>query len=802
MKFFLTILTIVTLVQHSFAQIPDVTYAGPTDIANSLAGPGVTVFNATYSGDSRQIALFSDGLDKIGFPTGALLTTGDAKFAETFNTSNSGDADQINSTNSDPDLAQIMAGATPRDAIVVEFDFITNGSLVEFEYVFASDEYAEEVCSPFNDAFGFFISGPGISGTFTNMAKNVALIPGTNTPVSINTVNGGQIGGFGSPGGCGGPGDPGLNNTAYYIDNLFNNPVGNPLNEGNAQLAYDGHTVVMTASCPVICGEVYHIKLVIGNANDHFKDSGVFLKEGSMRSDFELGPLTASPIPVCEGDPLTLTVAGDPSYTYTWSTGQTGVGLTSITVPAVFGQDTYSVTATNVDGCELTSSVNVITHSASNNPPFVNGIGGTGEYNAYVQAGDQICFNIPSFDDPGESVSISWDGSISGASFTGNGAFQESGTFCWTPGNADIGWHSFEVTVTDGNVCGNASATYTFYVKVVCDFCPICIDYNNRTPGSNPLPAVTEAGQCITAGLSATVETGTASVEFIAPQITLGTHFTGGPGFSAIADNESCIESCDACCENWSGFTLDLPIANVFTPNGDGVNDFWYIADTDNPFCAFNATGFDLVIKTPSGSNIYVLSDQATSCCPYRAPSSTNPIPHSSIFWDGIANTGIFAGQPAPDGVYFYVLKLYSCGNEADFASFFHIVGSNGMMIQNQGTEIAQVESSKYYAGTTDAVSGTGEHILMGVDKQVMFSDQYTSIVIYPNPNNGLFTVELSDLDDEASVEIHSLTGQLIHQQEIINKQTELRLEDPAPGVYLVKVKIGSRVETQRIVIQ
>ena len=102
-------------------------------------------------------------------------------------------------TGSDPDLLAITSpGNDIQDISILEFDFVPTGDSLKFNYVFGSEEYPSFNCSAtFNDVFGFFLSGPGISGPYTNNAANIALVPGTSLPVSIANIHG--------PGGSCGP---------------------------------------------------------------------------------------------------------------------------------------------------------------------------------------------------------------------------------------------------------------------------------------------------------------------------------------------------------------------------------------------------------------------------------------------------------------------------------------------------------------------------------------------------------------------------------------------------------------------
>lgn len=255
-------------------------------VQNVLVGAGVQVSNITSGGDPAQIGRFVGGNTvNLGIGNGVVMTTGNVPGQsdplDEFNfigspadlaTIGTAFDNTINLTN-DPDLNAIIAGlganAVTNNIAVLEFDFVPQGDSVAFNYVFASEEYDGFVCSQFFDVFGFFISGPGITGPYTGNSQNIATVPGTNPalPVSMNTINDGiSDGGIYCP-----PG--GLNNQAFFVDNSTSQNFG----------AY-GFTSVLTASAIVQCNETYHIKLIIANGVDNGYDSWVFLEAESFSS--------------------------------------------------------------------------------------------------------------------------------------------------------------------------------------------------------------------------------------------------------------------------------------------------------------------------------------------------------------------------------------------------------------------------------------------------------------------------------------------------------------------------------------
>lgn len=73
---------------------------------------------------------------------------------------------------------------------------------------------------------------------------------------------------------------------------------------------------------------------------------------------------------------------------------------------------------------------------------------------------------------------------------------------------------------------------------------------------------------------------------------------------------------------------------------------------------------------------------------------------------------------------------------------------------------------------------------------------------VYPNPNNGQFTVQLTNPNKNSVLEVCNLLGEKVYSQQIISSQTQLNLNVNA-GIYFVNVTdIDGGRSTQKIVIQ
>lgn len=228
-------------------------------VGNNLQISNISI-NCNTSMPTPSIANYNAGLTNIGLTQGIILTSGSAYGA--IGPDNSSGAGICVGTLGDALLDNISSAGT-YDACTIEFDIVPNCDTLRVKYMFGSEEYPEFVDS-YNDIFAFFITGPGFAPN-----TNIALIPGTNNPVSIYNVNNGT----GNVGPC--------VNCAYYVDNT-----------GGVDIQYDGHTTILQAKVGITLGASYHLKIAIADAGDCSLDSGVFLEaDGITCNTPPWGPL-------------------------------------------------------------------------------------------------------------------------------------------------------------------------------------------------------------------------------------------------------------------------------------------------------------------------------------------------------------------------------------------------------------------------------------------------------------------------------------------------------------------------------
>ncbi|MDV6170359.1 choice-of-anchor L domain-containing protein [Flavobacterium sp. DG1-102-2] len=324
-------------------------------IANVTSSTG-TNFGAPHNG----IAYFNKNGSEFPFNDGIILSTGKASNA-------TGPKTAIQSVTyaqttppysilwpGDQDLFDyITATGTSQglenfyNASSLEFDFMTYGNELSFNFLFASEDYGLFQCQ-WGDAFAFFLTDE--NGNTTNLA----VVPGTDSPVSVTSIRDKKYN-YDTTGNC-----DSSNPTSF--DKLYDGYKGVSRYASSANFL--GHTIPLQAQATVVPGAVYHIKMVIAEKNDGNYDSAIFLDGDSFDvGHINLGDdmLVSDNTAQCSGTNKVLDTGLSTNYfSFIWTKdGAVINGATSSSYTVTENGD-YNVTATVLtSGCQTSDSIRI-----------------------------------------------------------------------------------------------------------------------------------------------------------------------------------------------------------------------------------------------------------------------------------------------------------------------------------------------------------------------------------------------------------------------------------------------------------
>ncbi|MCP1995111.1 choice-of-anchor J domain-containing protein [Flavobacterium sp. HSC-61S13] len=301
-----------------------------------------------YPGEPNGIGYFDGNKSRFGFEDGIILATNGV---ETSMGPSKRSPSQSNGTNKwlgDNDIRDLILSVGGDDganfnASVIEFDFIPITDTIKFDFIFASNEYGGFQCT-FSDAFGFFLTD-----LETDETVNLAVVPGTDTPVSVTTIRDFKYNNVCSS----------VNET--YFDKYYGD-IGELHRENETN--YLGRTVPLTAMSAVKPGKKYHIKLAIADNKDSSFNSAVFLAGGS----FDLGRinlgndlLVENGTALCSGESRFIK-SGVPTdgVVIKWYKDEVLIAGADKPDLEVLETGIYKITVKYLDlGCETTGSVKV-----------------------------------------------------------------------------------------------------------------------------------------------------------------------------------------------------------------------------------------------------------------------------------------------------------------------------------------------------------------------------------------------------------------------------------------------------------
>ncbi|MEQ1733815.1 MAG: choice-of-anchor L domain-containing protein [Bacteroidia bacterium] len=619
---------------NAHAQLAVTNNSNATQLAQSLSGQGVIIANPTLTCGTASSGTFTATATNLGIGAGIVLSTGAPDDAIN---NNEGTGSGVNTA--DADITSITTGVQ-KDVCRLEFDVTPNCNKIDVSYVFASSEYPNYVGSTYNDAFGFFISGPGIVGT-----KNMALIPSTTTPVSINNVNSGS-------------------NSTYFVDNPtpFNPPFNFPPAPDNRTIKYyGGFTTPLQASSTVQACSTYHVKIVIADIGDDALNSAIFLSNNAVNCNPVAAVTASNDTAICPGASTPLSATGTAGNVYTWSpaTGlNTTTGANVIASPTVTTKYYVSTPVTLCGGVISTviDSVTVTMKNGSLIPAVITNV-------------PPVCAT---------SLAFSMVANVGGGVWSGTG-ISNATTGIFNPATAGVGTHIITYVIT--GACGNTQDTALVTVgnappaPIISAVTPICLPsatitltadvaggtwsglgITNTTTG-NFDPAIAGAGTdtitySITAACGVIKDTVVITINNVTPT----------PVITAVAPiclpNATISLTADVVGGTWSGTGVTNATTGVFDPNvaGAGIHTVTYAltgvcGNTQDTVLINVANNVTPVITAPWG----MCSQDATI-------NLTADVAGGVWTGVGITNTNIGTFNPTTAGVGIHIITYTLAG--------------------------------------------------------------------------------------------------------------------------------------------
>ncbi len=138
------------------------------------------------------------------------------------------------------------------------------------------------------------------------------------------------------------------------------------------------------------------------------------------------------------------------------------------------------------------------------------------------------------------------------------------------------------------------------------------------------------------------------------------------------------------------------------------------------------------------------------------------------------------------DGIGFW----YSAQTEGETTGSFRVRKVGGNTLETFPTDFGRYHRYDFSVG-----------FAVGIDEKSLDHD----ISVFPNPNNGIFKIELSGLvKDKATMEIYDMMGRSVHKEEMkadeYFAESEVNLQGIQNGTYIVKIITNDRVYVKEFV--
>jgi uncharacterized repeat protein (TIGR03803 family) len=438
----------------------------------------------------------------------------------------------------------------------------------------------------------------------------------------------------------------------------------------------------------------------------------------------------------CKGTTHVYVWGGTPPYTYSWSDGRTNDTLMSL------ASGSYTATITDSNGCIITDTV-------------------------FVSHGDHVSVSQTNVLCNGESdgtASVSVDGSFS---------------YSWSPGGettasvSGLSAGTYSVTLTNVDTTG-CSSTYSFNI-------------------TQPAPLVLTYGAVGYNTSDECVDTNCLSVEFMAtggtPPYTYSDLFPTGPICNStpvtgtVTDVNGCSYSIPSGVGLGFGLSIRVQINNNASCNG-----------VSNGSATVNLRTGGLGISTiyswsPGGGTNQTENNLSAGTYTVTVVNNTGPVcPVLAV----IAIT-----QPPP--LILTADSINATTGNCDGSAWANVSGGTAPYTYSWTggliTDTINNQCAGYYCCTITDAGGCIDSVCTNIETTTGTGEvkgESEKVKVYPNPNVGVFTMELSVASNRCSVEVYNVLGENVYNTSLPQTPkgalSEIDLTTQPDGVYFYRV--------------
>jgi hypothetical protein len=143
--------------------------------------------------------------------------------------------------------------------------------------------------------------------------------------------------------------------------------------------------------------------------------------------------------------------------------------------------------------------------------------------------------------------------------------------------------------------------------------------------------------------------------------------------------------------------------------------------------------------------------------------------------------------------------QIAAWSGEKTWQEFSYAIGAGAHVLRWSYTKDFMVDNGQDCAWL-DNIVFPATTMVIGMEENITDN----MIKVYPNPCKGTFYVDLKDMSENVHIRVFDIQGKLVFSEIIspVSSERKINLQDPAKGIYFVKIKSGRQQVVKKIIVQ